>query len=41
MASGLFIARARALPRRRSNRNLQVQDAVVGSVPLFPDCYLQ
>src|SRR6516165_1739003 len=25
--------------RRRRERNLQVQAAVVGSVPLFPDCY--
>jgi hypothetical protein len=39
MASDVFIARTRAAPRRRPERNLQVQAAVVGSVPLFPDCY--
>jgi hypothetical protein len=41
MASGLVIARARASLRRRLERNLQVQDAAAGAVPLFPDCYLQ
>jgi len=39
MASDVFIARTRAAPRRRPERDLQVQAAVVGSVPLFPDCY--
>jgi len=40
-ASGLFIARARASPRRRPERNPQVQDAAAGAVPLLSDYYLQ
>jgi hypothetical protein len=39
MASGLFIAHARAASRRGPKRNLEVQAAVAGAAVLFPDCY--